>query len=312
MTILLSVLKKFDLTKQSKLKKVSGFSLLEMVVSLGIIAVMMVMLTNILIISLQISSKTAARGNVREEISDQLSNIKRDIRNAEIVGNCSGENELATCDVIVLTGKFTWRLCQNENGTNAICKYDEGDNIVESTADFLSVDEFSFDVGFSDTPDKQTIVVTIVGSHVNESTNVVNVIQQTSISTRNYAIVEPSKIAIPDAGPVCGDGVAQNPEDCDDGNEIDGDGCSSSCMSEIICGDGEAEGTEECDDGNTADGDGCSSSCTFEDAIDPVCGNGIVEDPEECDDGNTNRYDGCSNVCTNESRRCWGSFCFYF
>jgi len=32
------------------------------------------------------------------------------------------------------------------------------------------------------------------------------------------------------------------------------------------CGNGIAEGTEECDDGNTIDGDGCSSICTVEEA----------------------------------------------
>ncbi|TMA57855.1 MAG: DUF4215 domain-containing protein, partial [Deltaproteobacteria bacterium] len=31
-----------------------------------------------------------------------------------------------------------------------------------------------------------------------------------------------------------------------------------------ICGDGLVEGSEQCDDGNTANGDGCSSICTLE------------------------------------------------
>ena len=33
---------------------------------------------------------------------------------------------------------------------------------------------------------------------------------------------------------------------------------------EPVCGNGIVEGDEECDDGNNADGDGCSSTCTFE------------------------------------------------
>ena len=36
------------------------------------------------------------------------------------------------------------------------------------------------------------------------------------------------------------------------------------------CGDGRAEGVEECDDGNNADGDGCSGACQLEDAA-SVC-----------------------------------------
>jgi hypothetical protein len=34
----------------------------------------------------------------------------------------------------------------------------------------------------------------------------------------------------------------------------------------VVCGDGVAEGAEECDDANTSDGDGCSQACTLEDA----------------------------------------------
>ena len=33
---------------------------------------------------------------------------------------------------------------------------------------------------------------------------------------------------------------------------------------QAICGDGEGEGSEECDDGNLIDGDGCSSLCLLE------------------------------------------------
>ena len=34
-----------------------------------------------------------------------------------------------------------------------------------------------------------------------------------------------------------------------------------------ICGDGELEVGEECDDGNLLDGDGCSMGCTVEDGF---------------------------------------------
>ena len=38
----------------------------------------------------------------------------------------------------------------------------------------------------------------------------------------------------------------------------------TSCASTEYCGDGQVNGNEECDDGNTVDGDGCSSTCTTE------------------------------------------------
>ena len=49
---------------------------------------------------------------------------------------------------------------------------------------------------------------------------------------------------------------------------------------------------EECDDGNTVEGDGCSEICETEE-----CGNGRVDSGEECDDGNTANDDGCSSIC---------------
>eukprot|EP00163_Fabomonas_tropica_P001126 TRINITY_DN10858_c0_g1_i1.p1 TRINITY_DN10858_c0_g1~~TRINITY_DN10858_c0_g1_i1.p1 ORF type:complete len:783 (-),score=82.84 TRINITY_DN10858_c0_g1_i1:736-3084(-) len=79
---------------------------------------------------------------------------------------------------------------------------------------------------------------------------------------------------------VCGDGKLDGSESCDDGNDIAGDGCSSStCTVEpgyscsgvpsncsTVCGDGyHSTSTEECDDGNTAPGDGCDMNCAVED-----------------------------------------------
>jgi len=93
--------------------------------------------------------------------------------------------------------------------------------------------------------------------------------------------------------PVCGNTVVEFGEECDDGNVVDGDGCSSLCVIEHICGNSVVTSQEECDDGNTADGDGCSSTCQVE----HICGNGVKTGPEQCDDGNTADGDGCSSVC---------------
>jgi cysteine-rich repeat protein len=62
------------------------------------------------------------------------------------------------------------------------------------------------------------------------------------------------------------------------------------------CGDGVASETEECDDGNERDLDGCDSHCHIEPA--PHCGNGKIEAGEACDDGNMIDSDACSNHCT--------------
>ncbi|MFP6665302.1 MAG: DUF4215 domain-containing protein, partial [Deltaproteobacteria bacterium] len=67
----------------------------------------------------------------------------------------------------------------------------------------------------------------------------------------------------------CGDGNLDTAEECDDGGNVDGDGCSALCALEgPVCSNGETESdeltTETCDDGNTDDGDGCSSRCQTE------------------------------------------------
>jgi large repetitive protein len=102
---------------------------------------------------------------------------------------------------------------------------------------------------------------------------------------------------------VCGDGHVDMGEECDDGNNVDGDGCSSTCKNEMVsarCGDGHLDPGEECDDGNTKSGDGCSATCTKE-STSGKCGDGHKDPGEECDDGNTKSGDGCSSTCKKES-----------
>ncbi len=120
---------------------------------------------------------------------------------------------------------------------------------------------------------------------------------------------------------VCGDGMVNPEEECDDGNTSPGDGCSDMCLVEngwvceipgepcrqITCGDGMASPEEECDDGNTSPGDGCSDMCLVENGWvceipgEPcrqiTCGDGMVSPEEECDDGNLENGDGCSSAC---------------
>ncbi len=44
----------------------------------------------------------------------------------------------------------------------------------------------------------------------------------------------------------------------------DGDGCSATCLLEAVCGNGILESPEECDDGNLTNNDGCSDLCLLE------------------------------------------------
>ena len=134
-----------------------------------------------------------------------------------------------------------------------------------------------------------------------------------------------------DAGTVCvaqtcGNSILEGNEECDDGNTISGEGCTSDCkletdwacptpgspcISTVVCGDGHISGNEVCDDFNTNAGDGCSADCkTVEGGwvcpaagvrCQPKCGDGMLKGWEQCDDGNTTSGDGCSQACTIET-----------
>lgn len=93
----------------------------------------------------------------------------------------------------------------------------------------------------------------------------------------------------------CGDGVVHAPEEeCDDGNDRDDDDCLSTCK-KPVCGNGKVEGREECDSGNKGATDDCTPECKR-----PVCGDKYVNGSEQCDDGNKVSGDGCSATCRAE------------
>lgn len=132
--------------------------------------------------------------------------------------------------------------------------------------------------------------------------------------------------------PICGDNVLTGPEQCDDGNLRDADGCTHDCFIECtsnaqceeegtcvmgrcsgVCGDGLLDLlTEQCDDGNKNNADSCSNLCRINCSnniqcptglctagrCSGICGDGTVDGPDElCDDGNLRDGDGCSATC---------------
>ena len=94
----------------------------------------------------------------------------------------------------------------------------------------------------------------------------------------------------------CGDGfVQEGAEGCDDGDTVsNGEGeCLADCSGVQSCGDGTKEGTEGCDDGNDIPTDACLNNC-----IAATCGDGFVQTGVEgCDDGDEDNTDGCLNSC---------------
>jgi cysteine-rich repeat protein len=93
--------------------------------------------------------------------------------------------------------------------------------------------------------------------------------------------------------PACGDGIVDQGEACDDGNAVDTDACVPGCKA-ATCGDGFVQaGVEDCDDGNASDEDACLNTC-----VPNVCGDGkLHQGVEECDDGNLIDGDDCDKSC---------------
>src|SRR5262245_11918518 len=93
---------------------------------------------------------------------------------------------------------------------------------------------------------------------------------------------------------ICGNRIPEPGEQCDDGNNVNGDGCRNDCQRER-CGDGILGLGEQCDDGNDEFDDGCRPDCLF-----ALCGDEHLDPGEECDDGNNVNGDGCRPNCTAE------------
>ena len=96
----------------------------------------------------------------------------------------------------------------------------------------------------------------------------------------------------------CGNGIVEVGEQCDDGNTVDGDGCSATCLIEGACGDGFCSlGFEDCftcpadcpcapcGDAicDFVAGESCMSCPVDCGPCGGLCGDGLIQPGEECD-----------------------------
>ena len=106
-----------------------------------------------------------------------------------------------------------------------------------------------------------------------------------------------------DGTAICGNGIVEPGENCDDKNAVNDDYCANDCLTvNGACGDSIKQKYEICDDGNADDGDYCSADCK---TITGSCGDGTPQTGEICDDGNDNgKYGFCSFVCDGPGMGC--------
>lgn len=93
----------------------------------------------------------------------------------------------------------------------------------------------------------------------------------------------------------CRNGLREEGEECDDGNDSDSDSCRNNCTL-AYCGDGAVRsGVEQCDPGSIGGSTAaCDPNCTA-----ALCGDGFVnsKNNEQCDDGNDANGDSCTTSC---------------
>ena len=151
----------------------------------------------------------------------------------------------------------------------------------------------------------------------------------------NNPVVRPLTNNLVAAAVLCGNGILDDNEECDDRNRADNDGCSSDCLLEIgicgdgivqkllneqceasshnpalsyfcnrcrfyslTCGDGNVDAGEQCDDGilnSASPGAACRPDCSL-----ARCGDWVIDPSETCDDGNRVNLDGCDRYCRTE------------
>jgi hypothetical protein len=102
-------------------------------------------------------------------------------------------------------------------------------------------------------------------------------------------------------GAICGDGVLEPPEACDDGpynSDTTPSACRTSCTF-ARCGDGVVDLGESCDEGSANSNVNPDATCRRNCAL-ATCGNDAIDEGEQCDDGAGNDDalpDACRTTC---------------
>ncbi|MBD3363092.1 hypothetical protein GF362_05210 [Candidatus Dojkabacteria bacterium] len=179
-----------------KINHLKAYSLLEVLVTLLIVNIILLMVSQILVISLRLSVQAQERSFAREELTNIINLIKADIRNADnLMNDCTNSN---SCTLMKTSAEIMWHLCDanNDGVDDQICK----DNITSGNTEYISNEKLIIDPNtFSflevssggaggNIRDRISILITISADHRNEDLEITNLYRQVIISTRNFYI----------------------------------------------------------------------------------------------------------------------------
>ncbi|HLD03593.1 MAG TPA: prepilin-type N-terminal cleavage/methylation domain-containing protein [Candidatus Dojkabacteria bacterium] len=193
--------------RKKLIKKIKGYSLVEVLVTLTIFAILTVMLMNTIFLNIRISRTISNRTRMRSDLNELTSLIERDIRNASNIEECQSDYlvnliPVPYCKMSIpnsALGNSIFDWSYNCFGTNqggseyfdhSVCKRDATGKTVYFSSKILQIDSVSFEkiVDNLVETNKVTIIVTIVASARNTSWNINNQVRQIIISTRNYRV----------------------------------------------------------------------------------------------------------------------------
>ena len=196
--------RKLKISRSTIINKLAGYSLVEVLVTLTIFAILTVMLMNTIFLNIRISRTISNRTRMRSDLNELTSLIERDIRNASSIIECLsdyGVNSVPYCKISIpnsALGNSIYDWVYNCFGANnplgeyypeSVCKRDVTGATVYFSSKILKINSISFDKIVDNVDhNKVTIIVTINASARDTSWNINTQIRQVIVSTRNYRV----------------------------------------------------------------------------------------------------------------------------
>lgn len=161
----------------------NGMSLIEILVVIGIFAILGVLTTRAVVLTLSGGKKTETLIKIRENINYSFGVIERQLRNANSITDCSNSNPLVI-SYLDQEGSLTTFSCANIGPTTIGRIASGAAQLTSSTVDINSC-SFTCQLGTNGSPSSVKINVTAQDSTAQGISNSV-VTSSTSVSLRNY------------------------------------------------------------------------------------------------------------------------------